>query len=92
MKTAKKRTPHLSKRAMDATVSCIKNKGNVLLLVNRKGYSILQCADCNSIETCPECNIPLVYHKDKSLLKCHYADMPVTQQTYAKGVRAHGSR
>ena len=72
MKTAKKRTPHLSKRAMDATVSCIKNKGNVLLLVNRKGYSILQCADCNSIETCPECNIPLVYHKDKSLLKCHY--------------------
>jgi len=72
MKTAKKMTPHLSRRTMDATASCIKNKGNTLLLVNRKGYSILQCADCNSIEACPECSIPLVYHKDKGLLKCHY--------------------
>lgn len=72
MKTARKMTPHLSKRTMDATASCIKNEGNALLLVNRKGYSILQCADCNSIETCPECSIPLVYHKDKALLKCHY--------------------
>jgi primosomal protein N' (replication factor Y) len=72
MKTAKKVTPHLSRRTMDATVSCIKNKGNALFLMNRKGYSILQCADCNSIEVCPECSIPLVYHKDKGLLKCHY--------------------
>ena len=72
MKSAKKITPHLSKRTMDATTSCIRDKGNALLLVNRKGYSILQCADCNSIEACPECSIPLVYHKDKALLKCHY--------------------
>jgi primosomal protein N' (replication factor Y) len=72
MKTARKITPYLSKRTMDATASCIKNKGNALLLVNRKGYSMLQCADCNSIEACPECSIPLVYHKDKGLLKCHY--------------------
>jgi primosomal protein N' (replication factor Y) len=72
MNTAKKITPRLSKRAMDATASCIRNRGNALLLANRKGYSMLQCADCNSIEPCPACNIPLVYHKDKGLLKCHY--------------------
>jgi len=72
MKVAKKITTHLSKRALDATASCIKNKGNALLLVNRKGYSILQCADCNFIESCPECRIPLVYHKNKGILKCHY--------------------
>ncbi|HXX81075.1 MAG TPA: primosomal protein N', partial [Thermodesulfovibrionales bacterium] len=72
MKVAKKITSHLSKRTMDVTASCIKNKGNALLLVNRKGYSMLQCADCGSIEACQECSIPLVYHKNEGLLKCHY--------------------
>lgn len=72
MKTAKKITSHLSKRVVDATTSCIKDKGSVLFLVNRKGYSILQCADCSHIEACPDCRIPFVYHKDKGLLKCHY--------------------
>lgn len=72
MKTARKITPHLSKRAIDAEAACIKRKENALFLVNRKGYSIIQCVECNYIETCPECSIPLVYHKDKKFLKCHY--------------------
>lgn len=60
-------TPPLKKgihRALD-------DNGKVLLILNRKGHSILKCADCGSMELCPECNVPFVYHSER-LLKCHY--------------------
>ncbi len=41
--------------------------------MNRRGYAtLIQCADCNYIEECPVCKVPLVFHKQDSLLKCHY--------------------
>lgn len=74
MRFAKKTTPHLSKRVIDALSARMKRKEDGLLLVNRKGYSIIRCADCNFVESCPECGIPLVFHKDAGLLKCHYCN------------------
>lgn len=71
MKTAKKITPYLSKRAIGEASKCIKRKGGVLFLINRKGYSMIQCAECSNTETCPECRIPTVYHRDERLLMCH---------------------
>lgn len=74
MKTARKTTPHLSRLALDMAVSCIKRKEGALFLINRKGYSLLQCSDCDYIEPCPVCRVPLVYHKNSKLLKCHYCN------------------
>lgn len=71
MQTAKKITPHLSKRVTDAAAACTKKDETSLFLINRKGYSIIQCRECSYIETCPVCNMPLVFHKDEKLLKCH---------------------
>lgn len=77
MKTSRKTTPYLSKIALDMAKSCIKRKEGVLFLINRKGYSLLQCADCDYIEPCPACKVPLVYHKNSRLLKCHYCNHTV---------------
>jgi primosomal protein N' (replication factor Y) len=74
MKTAKKVTPYLSKRTVQAAAACIRDKRNALFFVNRKGYSMIQCADCNTIQSCHECKIPLVYYKEKKVLKCHYCN------------------
>lgn len=71
MQTAKKITPHLSKRVTDAAAACTKKDETSLFLINRKGYSIIQCRECSYIEICPVCNMPLVFHKDEKLLKCH---------------------
>lgn len=71
MKTAKKVAPYLSKRAIEASASCINKKESILFLINRKGYSMVQCKECGHIETCHECSVPLVYHKDKRIMKCH---------------------
>lgn len=72
MKTAARLTPYLSKRAIEASKLCVRKKERILFLINRKGYSLIQCLECSHVETCPECSIPLVYHRDKKLLKCHY--------------------
>lgn len=71
MKTSRKTTPYLSKTAVDMAVSCIKRNEAALFLINRKGFSMLQCADCDHIEACPECKAPLVYHANEKALKCH---------------------
>lgn len=72
MKTAKKVTRYLSQRAVQAASLSIKSGESTLFFINRKGYSLIQCAECDTVETCPECKIPLILHKSKALLKCHY--------------------
>lgn len=47
-------------------------KKRVLFLVSRKGYSLLRCDDCGFIERCGTCDVPLVFHKEEAVLKCHY--------------------
>lgn len=72
--------PYLSKTVIDASVRYMKNNKRVMFLINRRGYStLLQCTDCNFIEECPLCKIPLVLHKTATgdghgsrILKCHY--------------------
>ncbi|MGN0005203.1 MAG: primosomal protein N' [Candidatus Gastranaerophilaceae bacterium] len=46
-----------------------------ILLMNRLGFSTkTQCPDCGEILTCPNCAIPLVYHKNSNTFKCHWCD------------------
>lgn len=71
MKTSARLAPYLSKRAIEAAKSFVNNKEGVLFLINRKGYSLIQCRDCGYIPACRECGIPLVYHRDRGLLRCH---------------------
>jgi len=47
----------------------------VILLLNRRGYStIVTCHNCGYVDKCPNCDIPLTYHKRISKMKCHYCN------------------
>lgn len=74
MKTAKKTTPYISRRALDAATTRVRNGGSVLFFINRKGYSMIQCSECDEIPSCPECGLPLIYHKDGPSLNCHHCN------------------
>ena len=56
--------------SINATLS----KGEqVILLLNRRGFStISSCSDCGFVHKCPNCDIPLVYHKSSNTMRCHY--------------------
>lgn len=46
-----------------------------ILLVNRRGFSsTLSCRKCGHIFKCPNCGVPLTYHRTDGLLKCHHCD------------------
>jgi primosomal protein N' (replication factor Y) (superfamily II helicase) len=64
-------TPYLSHAAIQAASRCIKDRENVLFLINRKGFAMIECSDCGEVQSCRSCRIPLVYHRDKMILRCH---------------------
>jgi primosomal protein N' (replication factor Y) len=46
-----------------------------ILLLNRRGMStVVMCRSCGQRLECPQCDIPLVYHKDRQQLICHRCD------------------
>ena len=51
----------------------LKNNEQTILLLNRRGYhTIISCCDCHKPVYCPNCSIPMTYHKVNDLLMCHY--------------------
>lgn len=44
-----------------------------ILLLNRRGYhTVISCPSCREVVKCPNCSIPLTYHKINGMLICHY--------------------
>ena len=51
-----------------------KNEQTILLL-NRRGYhTYISCSECRQPVVCPNCSIPLTYHKVNNRLICHYCN------------------
>ncbi|MCY1152701.1 MAG: primosomal protein N' [Sphaerochaetaceae bacterium] len=57
-------------REIDIT---IKNKKQVILFLNRRGFSYyFHCRSCGYEMQCPNCSISLTYHKHTNSMVCHY--------------------
>lgn len=53
--------------------ACLENGRQVILFLNRRGYStFISCRECGYVMKCPECGISMVYHKDAGMAVCHY--------------------
>ena len=51
----------------------LKRKEQIILLLNRRGYSSIEsCNNCGEVMKCPNCDISLTYHKTSDMLRCHY--------------------
>ena len=49
------------------------NHEQIILFQNRRGYSsTVMCNNCGYVMKCPNCDIPLTYHKNKDIMRCHY--------------------
>lgn len=45
----------------------------VILFQNRRGYAAyLQCTECGHVPHCPDCDVPMTYHRMPDSLVCHY--------------------
>lgn len=44
-----------------------------ILVLNRRGTaSVVLCRDCGHVQSCPDCERPLVYHQAGTTLRCHH--------------------
>ncbi len=69
----KKTRGHFSLDLLDAVRERIERGEQVILLLNRRGYSsFVTCKNCGYTFKCPNCDITLTYHKTSNTLRCHY--------------------
>lgn len=53
-------------------------KEQVILLINRRGYSnFVICRNCGHVIMCPNCDVSLTYHEYSHSLKCHYCNYEI---------------
>lgn len=64
---------HFSIPMLEAISDKISKGEQVILLLNRRGYSsFVTCKSCGYTFKCPNCDITLTYHKTSNTLRCHY--------------------
>jgi len=50
-------------------------KQQAIILLNRRGFStFVMCRKCGYVVKCDTCDVAMVYHKDRNVLRCHYCD------------------
>ena len=64
---------HFTSILMQDMLQALKNKEQVILFQNRRGYApVLLCKICAYTPKCINCDVSLTYHKNTGKLHCHY--------------------
>lgn len=72
----------ISRQLHSAMNDALKADGQVILLLNRRGFSThIQCPACGHVVRCPECDIALTHHRKEEIALCHYCDYEVPAPT-----------
>ena len=68
----------LSRPLAQAVERALADGGQVILLLNRRGYSThIQCPACGEALKCPNCDISLTHHRYEAVALCHYCDYEI---------------
>ena len=63
----------ISPKLEQAMRTALGDGGQVMLLLNRRGYSThVHCPSCGFVATCQNCDLALTYHRVRTALVCHY--------------------
>ena len=70
-----------TKEALAEIEKTLEASKSVFVFLNRRGYApLVRCEDCNSVFTCPNCELPLTYHLDDRALKCHHCFFEISSR------------
>ncbi len=77
----KEMTGHFSDTLLVAMQEALKEKEQIILFQNRRGYSpIVECTTCGHSPQCPNCDVSLTYHHYRNQLRCHYCGYYIAMQ------------
>jgi primosomal protein N' (replication factor Y) (superfamily II helicase) len=86
----------LSDALVHAMDCALKAGGQVMLLLNRRGFAThVHCPSCGHVESCRFCDLALTFHKQREVMLCHhcgYEAEPLQNcpQCGQSAVRYHG--
>src|SRR5262245_5941866 len=65
---------HALSPALESAVrDALREGGQVMLLLNRRGFSThVHCPACGHVEQCRFCDLALTYHRQRDVMLCHY--------------------
>lgn len=76
------RSPHVSNDLIARITASLQSKEQVLLFLNRRGTArVVFCEKCSWQAACPHCDLPLIYHGDIHLMRCHSCDFKAPAPT-----------
>ncbi len=65
----------LSETLRQAMHRALGEKGQVILLLNRRGYhTFVVCPSCGHVVKCRDCDVAVTYHRGRHILICHTCD------------------
>lgn len=86
----------ISRPLFVAMNQALKEDGQIILLLNRRGFSTnIQCPACGHVVCCPNCDISLTHHREGERTVCHYCDFESTApvkcpECHFEGIRYGG--
>lgn len=83
----------ISRQLHTAVTDVLKDKGQVILLLNRRGFATtIQCPACGHVVACPDCDMPLTHHRDGGKAVCHYCDYTIGTPPWCPACKFDGIR
>lgn len=66
------KSQHLSNQLIEAVDRSLSQNSQSMIYFNRRGSArVILCNKCGWQLLCPNCDVPLVYHGDEHLVRCH---------------------
>ncbi|MAT70804.1 MAG: primosomal protein N' [Planctomycetaceae bacterium] len=83
----------ITRRLHQAMVTALRDDGQVILLLNRRGFSThLQCPACGFVAKCEHCDLSLTFHRNDNLVLCHYCDFEQQPPEYCPDCKSRAIR
>ncbi len=82
--------PIISSILLHKLEDILNNKEQAIILLNRRGYATtVSCHECGYKVMCPNCEIPLTYHKKTNTMRCHYCDYQTSKPIECPNCHSH---
>ncbi len=67
-----RRSAYISEPMLRSVEKALADQEQSLIFLNRRGSArVILCQKCSWQATCPNCDLPLVYHGDEHAMRCH---------------------
>jgi primosomal protein N' (replication factor Y) len=82
------KSPHISSLLLKEISNTLAKQEQALIFLNRRGTArVVFCDNCGWQAECPHCDLPVVYHGDHHIMRCHSCEYTAAAPTSCPSCR-----